>query len=114
MDDSGCHVCRSSEAKKQARRKQGNKRRKNARKLARTRNRHSRRKKAKRNKLAQKDTDARWTKKNKQNYYGYKSHNAVDAKSKLIKNYDVTDASVHDSNRCGELLDETDKKLGHI
>lgn len=71
-------------------------------------------KKAKRNKLAQKDTDARWTKKNKQNYYGYKSHNAVDAKSKLIKNYDVTDASVHDSNRCGELLDETDKKLGHI
>jgi IS5 family transposase len=48
-------------------------------------------------KLAQKDVDARWTKKNNQTYYGYKNHTKVDSESKLISNYLVTDASVHDS-----------------
>ena len=65
----------------------------------------------KKHKLCQKDTDARWTKKNNVSYYGYKSHTAVDRNSKLVKNYDVTAASVHDSNRCGELLDEKDRAL---
>lgn len=65
----------------------------------------------KKHKLCQKDMDARWTKKNGVNYYGYKSHNAVDRKSKLVKNYDVTAANVHDSNRCGELLNGKDKVL---
>lgn len=65
----------------------------------------------KKHKLCQKDVDARWTKKNDVNYYGYKSHNAVDKNSKLVKNYDVTSANVHDSNRCGELLTEKDKVL---
>ena len=37
-------------------------------------------------KLAQKDTDARWTKKNNQNYYGYKNHIKVDSGSKIITN----------------------------
>jgi len=46
-------------------------------------------------KLAQKDTDARWTKKNGVNYYGYKDHVKADTKSKLIKTYKVTDASVN-------------------
>lgn len=58
---------------------------------------------------AQKDTDARWTKKNGVSYFGYKNHVKSDAKSKLIVKYMVTDASVHDSNATGELLDEKDK-----
>lgn len=48
-------------------------------------------------KLPHKDTDARWTKKNNQTYYGYKNHVKADLGSKLIDNYTVTDASVHDS-----------------
>ena len=57
-------------------------------------------------KKRQKDTDARWTKKNGQNYYGYKNHINVDVKHKLIRDYEVTPASVHDSQVFEELLDE--------
>lgn len=60
------------------------------------------------NKKAQKDLDARWTKKNNVNYYGYKNHIKVDAKSKLIVKYEVTDASVHDSQVLENLLDQKD------
>ena len=60
-------------------------------------------------KLSQKDVDARWTKKNKESYYGYKDHTKVDAKSKIITKYAVTDASVHDSQIFLELLDDSDK-----
>jgi transposase, IS5 family len=60
-------------------------------------------------KLNQKDTDARWTKKNNVSYYGYKDHVKVDSKSKLITKYEVTDASVHDSQALGNLLDKNDK-----
>lgn len=35
----------------------------------------------------QKDTDARWTKKNEQTYYGYKNHVKVDAASKFIDTF---------------------------
>ena len=49
------------------------------------------------NKLAQKDTDARWTKKNDVSYLGYKDHIAIDVKYGFIRCYSVTDASVHDS-----------------
>ncbi len=62
-------------------------------------------------KIRQKDTDARWTKKNEEKYYGYKDHVKVDAQSKLITDYTVTDASVHDSQALIELLDEKDKVL---
>ena len=61
------------------------------------------------NRKAQKDTDARWTQKNKINYFGYKNHVKGDAKSKLITKYMVTDASVHDSQATDVLLDEKDK-----
>jgi IS5 family transposase len=61
------------------------------------------------NKLAQKDTDARWTKKNATNFYGYKNHVKADTGSKLIVKYLVTDASVHDSQALDALLDERDK-----
>ena len=61
-------------------------------------------------KLAQKDVDARWTKKNNQNFYGYKDHVKTDAKSKLITKYEVTAASVHDSQVLETLLDTADEK----
>ena len=57
-----------------------------------------------------KDIDARWTKKNKETYYGYKNHAKVDTKSKFIETYEVTDASVHDSQPLDDLL--TDKDNG--
>jgi len=49
------------------------------------------------NKLAHKDTDARWTKKGGQNYYGYKNHINIDKDTKLIASHACTDASVHDN-----------------
>lgn len=48
-------------------------------------------------KLAQKDIDARWTKKGGQNHYGYKNHINIDRATKLITAAVCTDASVHDS-----------------
>lgn len=60
-------------------------------------------------KLAHKDLDARWTKKNNDTYYGYKNHIKADTGSKLIDNYEVTHASVHDSQPLGKLLNEKDK-----
>jgi IS5 family transposase len=57
-------------------------------------------------KKRQKDTDARWTQKNGQNHYGYKNHIDVDVKHKLIRSYEVTPASVHDSQVFETLLDE--------
>lgn len=62
-------------------------------------------------KLRQKDTDARWAKKNNATFYGYKDHAKVDAQSKLITTYSVTDASVHDSQALLDLLDSEDKVL---
>lgn len=59
------------------------------------------------NKLAQKDCDARWTKKHGRSYFGYKNHINVDARYKLIRRYGVSDASVHDSREFSCLLDKT-------
>ena len=60
------------------------------------------------NKKRHKDTDARWTKKRDETFYGYKNHAKVCVKTKLITGYDTTDASVHDSWRASELVDEID------
>lgn len=57
------------------------------------------------NKLEQKDTDARWTKKNGISYYGYKNHVDADVKHKLIRDYEVTNAAVHDSQVVDEIID---------
>lgn len=57
-------------------------------------------------KLSQKDLDARWTKKNGVSYFGYKDHVKADAASKLITDYTVTDASVHDSQELFNLISE--------
>jgi len=61
------------------------------------------------NKKRQKDIDARWTKKNNTTFYGYKNHVKSDAKTKLIEVFDVTDASVHDSQPVENLLTEQDE-----
>ena len=52
----------------------------------------------------QKDKDARWTKKHGKSFYGYKNHVNADAKHKLIRRYDVSDAAVHDSQKLEALL----------
>jgi transposase, IS5 family len=58
-------------------------------------------------KNAQKDKDARWTKKNDKSYYGYKNHISIDRKHKLIRRWAETDASVHDSQKLDEVLDKS-------
>lgn len=60
-------------------------------------------------KLSQKDTDARWTKKGDEKHYGYKDHVKVDADSKLILDYAVTPANVHDSNEFENFFNEQDE-----
>lgn len=57
-------------------------------------------------KRKQKDTDARWTKKNHENHYGYKNHVSVDNQHKLIRGYAVTPAQVHDSKLLLDVLAE--------
>lgn len=61
------------------------------------------------NKKKHKDTDARWTKKGCKSYFGYKNHAKVDAKSKLIDTWVVTDASLHDSQTLASLLEDSDR-----
>jgi IS5 family transposase len=62
--------------------------------------------------LRQKDVDARWTKKNNENYYGYKNHINADQDHKLVQSYQVTDAAVHDSRVFGVLLDQAEDEDG--
>lgn len=63
-------------------------------------------------KVSQKDTDARWTKKGGQSYFGYKNHISIDREYRFIRHYDVTNASVHDSQVLGELIDfENDENI---
>ena len=59
---------------------------------------------------SQKDCDARWTKKNEQKYYGYKDHIAIDNDHKLIREYEVSSAELHDSQVFFELLSENSSK----
>ena len=65
-------------------------------------------KKKKANKKRHKDTDARWTKKGGQTFYGYKTHAKIDAKSKLIKKSVTTSAEQHDSVPTKLLIDSDD------
>lgn len=62
-------------------------------------------------KRAQKDTDARWAKKNGETHFGYKDHVKCDADSKLITSYGASAASLHDSQICTELLDDDDEVI---
>lgn len=56
-------------------------------------------------KLRQKDIDARWTKKGDIAHYGYKDEAMMDAESKLITDYVVVTANVHDVTNFGALID---------
>lgn len=62
-------------------------------------------------KYAQKDTDARWAKKGNETHYGYKDLVKADADSKIITDYVVTAASVHDSQEFLKLIDKSDKRI---
>jgi IS5 family transposase len=62
--------------------------------------------------LAQKDREARWTKKNGISYFGYKNHINIDVGYGFIRSYSVTDASVHDSRVLGAVLDEDNSGKG--
>ena len=59
-------------------------------------------------KLAQKDIDARWTKKGGQSHYGYKNHINIDKDTKLITAAACTAASVHDSQVLDTVLRDAD------
>ena len=61
---------------------------------------------------AQKDMDARWTKKHGKSHFGYKNHVSVDRRHKLLRRYDVTDAAVHDSQIIDEILDTDNTASG--
>ena len=58
----------------------------------------------------QKDVDARWAKKNDEKHYGYKNHILVDNDHKLIREFEVTSAEVHDSQIFFERLTENTSK----
>jgi IS5 family transposase len=58
-------------------------------------------------KKRQKDTEARWTRKNGRSFFGYKDHVEVDADLKIIRKYEITPASTHDSQVFEEILDPT-------
>ena len=60
-------------------------------------------------KLAQKDIDARWTKKGGQSHYGYKSHINIDRDTKLIAAYATTPAHIHDSRVLDTVLRPEDE-----
>jgi len=62
-------------------------------------------------KKSQKDTEARWTKKNNKNYFGYKNHTKVDKDSKMIVSFEVTPASTHDSQMIEYLVEADDKAV---
>ncbi|HWQ94552.1 MAG TPA: IS5 family transposase [Gammaproteobacteria bacterium] len=60
------------------------------------------------NRRAQKDMAARWAKKGAEVHYGYKNHVKADRTTKLIEDYEVTDASVHDSQAVEDLVEAGD------
>lgn len=59
-------------------------------------------------KRAQKDVDARWTKKHGKSYFGYKLHASVDKRYKLMRKMVVTHAAVADTTVFEPLLDPAD------
>jgi len=65
-------------------------------------------------KNAQKDKDARWTKRNDESFYGYKNHVGVDKAHKLIRKWDATDGRARQSEagRCARSLQHRQEGLG--
>ena len=56
-------------------------------------------------KRAQKDVDAKWTKKHNKSHFGYKLHASVDKRYKLIRKVIITNAAVADACVFEDLLD---------
>jgi IS5 family transposase len=56
-------------------------------------------------KRAQKDVDAKWTKKHGKNHFGYKLHASIDKRHKLVRKVIITNAAVSDSLVIEQLLD---------
>lgn len=54
--------------------------------------------------LSQTDFEARFTKKGGVTFFGFKDHACVDKDTKLIIDYDVTSAEVHDSRVCTQFV----------
>lgn len=59
----------------------------------------------------QKDSEARWTKKNNESHFGWKNHVKADLKTKFIVKSTTTAANVHDSQVFEELLDDKDQAV---
>ena len=59
----------------------------------------------------QMDFDARWVKKGNESFFGYKDHVKCDKDSKIITDFTVTDASVHDSQELINLVNKDDKTV---
>lgn len=59
-----------------------------------------------------KDVDARWTKKHGLSHFGYKNHINVDRRHKLIRDYEASSASVHDSRKIDDLIDRQNTASG--
>lgn len=63
------------------------------------------------NELPQRDAEAAWAKKGEEVHFGYKDHVKVDFESKIITDFEVTPANVHDSREICELTDENDAMI---
>ena len=63
-------------------------------------------------KTRQKETDARWTKKNGKSHDGDKNPINADRRYTRVRLYDVTDASVHDSQTVDAILDDNHTAKG--
>ena len=63
------------------------------------------------NELPQRDAEAAWAKKGNEVHFGYKDHVKVDSESKIITDFEVTPANVHDSREICELTDENDDMI---
>jgi IS5 family transposase len=58
------------------------------------------------NELSQRDAEASWAKKGNETHFGYKDHIEADSESKIITDFEVTPANVHDSQEICGLIDE--------
>jgi len=57
------------------------------------------------NELSQRDAEAAWAKKGDETHFGYKDHVEVESESKIITDFEVTPANVHDSQEMS-MIDE--------
>ena len=60
---------------------------------------------------AQRDPGATFTKKGVKTFFGYKNHVNVDRRHRLVRTYDVTTASTHDSQVFEKILDTKNSAL---